>query len=1001
VRNYTILLFLLLHIQAAAQLPIQRMYVKKLNTNNGLAQSTVQSTIIDANGMMWIGTSAGVQWYDGYTFYKLKGKGSEPLQTTSYVQLLKDSAENIWVVYGKGVIKYNIKTGNFSNILQFDKSIVSNGNNMHVLNTSASNFIIIFINEFGLYKINKKNNSITTNKIVIPHIANSTGANIYTIADKDNYCYMQTTAIDNGGVYQIKITDLSVKKIYNFQLDYSAVQIINDSLIIARNKSTYFKHNFITNTTYQNENSESTLLSNIAKKEKSTQAILYDSRLFKIYNTKQNKFTGIVADVNNNTKITNFVPFYAIQKDSYNNHWVGTSGDGLIQINTNVLKFNSILDYEKPDNNYLRSILWDEEEQYLFAALRGKGFNIFTKNGTIVKKSSDMQGVNLVTQNENSVMQILKIAKGKYLMTNQQYPFVTLLDLNANKISDITYLLQSKYKKNEPINFYCSATSVNATTHYCMVKNEVYKIFYQNNTPQMQLVFDLKNIVGGLFYDDNKILVGSNGKFLQIDTVGNIIQTIKVDGDENTLVKYFEKDANKNIWIATNNGLYMWDKKNNPTQIKNIPEHFFYTLAQEKNNNYIWCSSNTGLYRININDKHFAQYTVNDGLVNNEFNTNSCTKNTDGTIYFGTPKGINSIDPTKLVAYAQAPTPTIINISAGSFSLGMDTAINQLTSISFSHKENDLNINFASIDFSSEDENMYRYRFANKDTLWKEIGNTRSLNFILEPGRYLFEVQAGKQLNGYNPICKQIEIIIQPPFYKTWWFILLMSLVILSGVFALGFAIKNYIDRKKIAALKMQMQLQKERERISKDLHDNIGAQATALFYGIEGLEKNDKTEKMVSLKQTTQDMMDGLRETIWALGKGEVSVTALSDRFKLFMKKIGKHYPHIKFVVKENIETDATLTAEQGLHVLRILQEALNNAIKHAEAKNIWFVMESNKKITIQIKDDGKGIDGTTASNFSDGNGIINMKERAAIAGFEFKVESEKGKGTVISLFG
>jgi signal transduction histidine kinase len=84
---------------------------------------------------------------------------------------------------------------------------------------------------------------------------------------------------------------------------------------------------------------------------------------------------------------------------------------------------------------------------------------------------------------------------------------------------------------------------------------------------------------------------------------------------------------------------------------------------------------------------------------------------------------------------------------------------------------------------------------------------------------------------------------------------------------------------------------------------------------------------------------------------------------------------------------------------VLRILQEAINNALKHAEAKNIFFILESNKKINIQIKDDGKGMDGITASYFSDGNGIINMKERAAIAGFEFKVESEKGKGTTISL--
>jgi signal transduction histidine kinase len=988
-------------MSVAAQLPTQRMYVKKLNTNNGLAQSTIQSTIIDANGMMWIVTSAGVQWYDGYNFYKLKGKDSEPLQTTSFIQLLKDSAENIWAVHSKGIIKYEIKTGKFIAVFQFDAS-VTNFNNVHVLSNSTSTYIIIYINEYGFYKIDKQTNKVTTSKIILKNITNGNAACVPQVNENNNtFCYITTNAIKDGGVYQISIADLVVKKIMNYAEDDFATEIMSDSILLLRQNKKFVNYNFLRKQLQLEEETAAwaVALKNIHYNKNSTTSIVWDSAVFKLYDNKQKKLVSVIADISNNIKFTEFPPFTGIYKDAYNNHWVGTSGDGLIQINTNALKFNSIIDYEKPVNNYLRSIHWDEEAQHLIVALRSSGFNIYNKNGVVVKRCSDMQGANLVTQNENSVMQILKLAKEKYLMTNQQYPFITILDLNKNTIVDATYLLNNKYKKNEPINFYCSATSVNATTHYCMVRNELYKIFYQNNEPKMQFVFDLKSVIGGLLYDDNKILVGSNGKFLQIDTVGNIVQTIKIDGDENTLVKYFEKDANNNIWIATNNGLYLWDKKNSPVQIKNIPDHFFYTLAQEKNSNYIWCSSNTGLYRININDKHFAQYTVTDGLVNNEFNTNSCTKNINGTIYFGTPKGINSIDPTKLVGYAQAPTPTIIHVSAGSFSLGMDTAINQLTYITFSHKENDISINFASIDFSNEDENIYRYRFANKDTVWKEIGNTRSLNFVLEPGKYLFQVQAGKQLNGYNPIYKQIEIIIQPPFYKTWWFIGLMSLVILSGVFALGFVIKNYIDRKKIAALKMQMQLQKERERISKDLHDNIGAQATALFYGIEGLEKNDKTEKMISLKQTTQDMMDGLRETIWALGKGEVSVTALSDRFKLFMKKIGKHYPEIKFTVQENIEEDKALTTEQGLHLLRILQEALNNAIKHAEAKNIIFIIESNKKITIQIKDDGKGIDGTTVSNFSDDNGMINMKERAAVTGFDFRVESEKGKGTTISI--
>lgn len=998
-RLITISLLLCMYMFAGAQLPTQKMYVKKINTDNGLAQSTVQSIIIDANRMMWIGTSAGVQWYDGYSFYKIKGNGSEPLQTTSFVQLLKDSAENIWLVHSKGLIKYEIKTGKFIPIFQFDIS-VTNFNNVHVLSNSSSNYIIIYINDYGLYKINKLTNKITTRKLVLNNIANGAAASVpQSGVNNEAFCYLKTNAINGGGAYQISISNLNVKKILDYTEGDMAIEIKGDSIAVLKQNKEFVNYNFLRRQIEKEKLTWAIVLKNIHDNKNTTSNIVWDSTVFKLYDYKQKKLISVIADITNNTKFTAFAPFTSIYKDAYNNHWVGTSGDGLIQINTNALKFNNIIDYEKPKNNYLRSIYWDEESKYLIAALRGSGFNIYDKNGSVIKRCSDMQGAKLVTTNDNSVMQILRLTNRKYLMLNQQYPFITLLDLNANKITDITYLLNKKYKKNEPINFYCSATSANATTHYCMVKNELYKVFFKNNAPQMQLVFDLKNTIGGLFWDANKILVGSNGKFLQIDTIGNILQTITVDGDDNTLIKYFEKDANNNIWIATNNGLYVWDKKNKPTQIKNIPDHFFYTLAQEKNSKFIWCSSNTGLYRINIIDKSFSQYTVSDGLVNNEFNTNSCTMANDGTIYFGTGKGINSIDPAKLVTNLLAPTPTIVNVTAGRFNLAMDTAINQLHSITLSHQENDISINFASINFAAPSENIYRYRFTNSDTIWKKIGNRHELNFVLQPGKYVFQVQAGKQLGGYNLLYKEIEIIILPPYYKTWWFLGLMGLLILSTVFALGFAIKNYIDRKKIAELKIQFQLQKERERISKDLHDNIGAQATALFYGIEGLEKDKKIEKIAGLKETTQDMMNGLRETIWALGKGSISITSLSDRLKLFIKKISKHYPDIKFTIQENIETDKALTAEQGLHTLRILQEAINNAIKHSEAKNIIFIVNSNTKVSIKVQDDGKGINETTTSNFSDGNGMTNMKERALIAGFNFTIASEKNKGTSINL--
>ena len=440
------------------------------------------------------------------------------MQTSSFSQLLKDSAQNIWVVHSKGVIKYEIKSGKFLPIFQFDSSVV-NINSIHVLSNVESKYIIICINENGFYKIDKQTNKITKVKIILKDIANGKAAYVpQEDNSNDAFCYLATNRIKDGGVYQIAVADLNAKKIIDFAEADFVKEIIGDSVAIVNSQKQDFKYNFLRKQLQaeKEKTAWASLLKNI--NDKNTATIAWDSSLYKLYDNKLQKFVSIIADENNNTKFTDFSPFSKISKDAYNNHWISTSGDGLIQINTNALKFNSIIDNEKPENNFIRTIHWDEEAQHLIVSLRSYGFNIYNKNGVVIKRCSDMQGANLVANSANSVMQILKLAKGKYLMTNQQYPFITMLDLNTNKIIDITYLLNNKYKKNVPISFYCSAISVNETTHYCMVRNELYKITYQNNKPNMQLVFDLKQTIGGLFWNDNKILVGSNGKFLQIDT---------------------------------------------------------------------------------------------------------------------------------------------------------------------------------------------------------------------------------------------------------------------------------------------------------------------------------------------------------------------------------------------------------------------------------------------------------------------------------------------------
>ncbi|MEP6713557.1 MAG: sensor histidine kinase [Ferruginibacter sp.] len=191
-----------------------------------------------------------------------------------------------------------------------------------------------------------------------------------------------------------------------------------------------------------------------------------------------------------------------------------------------------------------------------------------------------------------------------------------------------------------------------------------------------------------------------------------------------------------------------------------------------------------------------------------------------------------------------------------------------------------------------------------------------------------------------------------------------------------------------------------ERKRIAADLHDNIGAYASAIRADVEkitdnGLEKN--TASLQNLQQHSLEIINSLRDTIWVLNKETITITGISDRIKNYLNKLQPSYHHIQFHITEEIENDVRISSQNALNLFRIMQEAIHNALKHSNAANIIINLSSKENILIKIEDDGKGIGDT--QNFTGGNGLLNMKERAAEAGFQLNIFSEPDKGTTVFL--
>ena len=207
-------------------------------------------------------------------------------------------------------------------------------------------------------------------------------------------------------------------------------------------------------------------------------------------------------------------------------------------------------------------------------------------------------------------------------------------------------------------------------------------------------------------------------------------------------------------------------------------------------------------------------------------------------------------------------------------------------------------------------------------------------------------------------------------------------------------------EEKRIAAHSIIDAEEHERKRIAADLHDNIGAYASAIRADVEKITDNDFQKNKVSfqnLQQHSQEIINSLRDTIWVLNKENITITGISDRIKNYLNKLQPSYSHIQFHITEEIKNDVRLSSQHALNIFRIVQEAIHNALKHSNASNISIIIKSVENITLQITDDGKGIN--NAIDYTGGNGFINMKARAKETGMQLEIITEDNKGASLIL--
>lgn len=484
------------------------------------------------------------------------------------------------------------------------------------------------------------------------------------------------------------------------------------------------------------------------------------------------------------------------------------------------------------------------------------------------------------------------------------------------------------------------------------------------------------------------------------------LQTIQIP--ENYLVRSITEDGQHNIWIGTDKGLCIYTASGK--LIKRITTEMgllndcIYSLLPATDKSAVFASSNLGLSYVSVAGK-IKNFSRETGLQENEFNTGAAIRTKNGRYYFGGVNGITAFYPAALSFIVDTPVIHIIKLVINDSLYNSSAGTWEGDSVLLNHNQNNLRIDLAALGLLNANEYIYKYRLIGFEKTWQTTYQPLGINYTLVPGTYILEISCSPILSEEKSFYKKFVIIISPPWWQTWWF-RITAVIFTIGLIA--FILQQFNHKKylrKIRLLQVQQQIQDERERISRDLHDDIGAKANMLAYNVSLLNKTisvqDLKQVKTRMKGTSDDMMQSLRETVWTLKQENITTEDVWTRAKNFIAKLQQTYSLIHFTIEESEPVTKKINYNQALNLIRILQESVNNAIKHSNCKTIFCSrLNVGQSVAFTVKDDGLGFDTSLVSDLlTEGNGLQNMKQRAQESCFVFSIHTAPDNGTTITI--
>lgn len=989
---------------------------EELGVKQGLSQGMINCIMQDKEGYIWIATKNGLNRYDGYNIitYHNNSNDSYSLPDNYCITIAEDDKGYLWIgTFSKGLFLFDKTTEKFYGV----GAINSNKENLYIVDlkfASGKLFIKTWTNGFildihnidilknsiiNVEEIFNYNNNQPNKKFKLGHsdysIWSMISQNEHIVSFRDSIFHLKTSKDFKKCTIQAHsphFYGLSEKT--NGEIFFFPIPDEPDNLLIAYNNTII----------HFNNNSNKVLYKKFLTDRKAYHNRKYfkldDNRICKlidsfayIYHIKTKKIERI--DIKSLT-----VSYGALVKlftDNNDIQWFGCNGCGIIKRDPRKKWFKSFK-YVNP-NDVFSKISQDQIPRFSPKLNVPQEFNCIVLDKekvywALIRKSYSNYKKDLYSFDTKSQNLILK-SKLSYASTEFSGIYVDRL----NRLWIHFQNQQKKYKIG----------ILNKKNGELLASYTIPESIESPESFVSQLYFDNQDVmwlatINGLYALDEK-----NQSWRHWKNIPRNMKSLSTNGILSICSDPYQ--PNDFLWIGTEGGgINKFDKVsgecNHYTTKDGLPNNVAYCILQDSLKN-LWISTNNGLSCFNPSQKYFRNFSEEDGLPGNEFNRNTAMEMQSGELMFGGINGFVIFNPNEILR--QQPAAPIVFTSIHISNKPVDWTRDSMTlssplgyakTITLQPGQNIFSIGFATLEYRSNAKKMYKYMLDGFDKDWTTPSNKNEVTYTnLSPGTYTFKVMGANTDGIWNEKPISMEIIVLPFWYQTWWFKMMLLMAISSFVYLL------YRYR-----LQQGLKIEKLRNRIARDLHDEIGSSLSSISLYAESAKLvtkgNDKADQILSkIDINTTEMMEAMSDIVWAVNSSDNSISDLVNRLRSFAVMVTEA-KNIKLIFPDNKDIPKVLlNMEQRKNIYLICKEAVSNAVKYSQCTVLEVGLNiNNQHLHIIISDNGHGFEMNDSpinaiGHSMGGNGLKNMGSRAEEIGADLRIRSELRKGTHISI--